>query len=547
MYFTTYMLQGERRTSKMNFFLYILLAIARVQASHIVLHNENPRVNFYWQINKDHITYSMVADVVGWIGVGFSQSGSMKSADMTIMTDEVNRYLSIGYEVPVLSQHQNLKVEEAGRNGTHSWFQVSRTLNSCDDSFKNSSTYLLWALDDSSTQLRRHMSKGVMRVNLFDDKAILTPPVTMDEVRVRNITTDAFNADKQVRIIYDAQADVLPGTSYECYGYDIGGMAPGYYLGYDVVDQGLVHHANLYSCRDEEYDAFMGKSLKRDCYGEMNACERIASWAKGVGYVTFPGMGASYKHSKNILEIHYENPIGRPQQHVTYMRLYVQRKPPPVLVGIFAIAAPLREIEIGAGTRKTVRVEFPASCMREVFSGVHKVLGIQFHGHMYAEQFRLRHFRGDVELPLLSSINRFDFNMQSLLYLEPKAGFVNVHDRLILEGVLDARQSAVNVHGSLSTNGEMVVAHFVIVPPPIRGYRVGSLTTNTSALCTGVQMEAFLHTNQSQYDFGVAEYTPQRCFVDPPRITPSTPDLAGAAPDGSRFMVILILAAALGF
>lgn len=67
------------------FVLLLFILICFIQscvAAHVVLHANEPNVRFSWSIIDNRVLeYAVEADVVGWIGIGFSSTGSMNNAD----------------------------------------------------------------------------------------------------------------------------------------------------------------------------------------------------------------------------------------------------------------------------------------------------------------------------------------------------------------------------------------------------------------------------------------------------------------------------------
>jgi hypothetical protein len=66
------------------------------------------------------------------------------------------------------------------------------------------------------------------------------------------------------------------------------------------------------------------------------------------------------------------------------------------------------------------------------------IFASMLHGHQIVKKLRVRHFRGDEELPWIDNNQNFDFNIQSFHALK-KAVLVERGDRLTTECIYDSR------------------------------------------------------------------------------------------------------------
>ena len=483
--------------------------ILTINASYLILNEGRPRVVFNWEIKEATIEYEMISDVIGWIGVGFSKSGSMNSADMTVMTDtnSVRKYTSLAFETPSENNYnsKSFVVKSSGRNQTHSWFKVSRPLKSCAEyeyNFIDAPVFILWATGKNRAFLK-HEAVGSVVTNLVTGGGYVPKsPSDVYDINLKEYTiADSVNfRNVSSRLNLVSNAEIPSGSSYTCHGYDLGVFAPAYMTGYDVIeDINVIHHTTLYSCSDNEYSDFMGNSSSRNCDGEMSICTRLLSWGRGMGYVDTKGLGLPFgisadrkRRTKLVMEVHTEN-TGMPVVVPIKLRLYTAAKKPPALLGTFAIAAPFNHLHIKAGTSLNTVVEFPISCLNDVVSDTSPstMLAVHFHGHKLAQTFKLRHFRSGVELNSTKSINKFDFNMQNLIWFEPNVLLYNT-DRLVVEAVYDGKNAAVDVNGGFSGNDEMLSVHIVVTPPPLKGYVAGGVTGDTGEVCSLIMNKVYL-------------------------------------------------------
>ena len=72
----------------MKLFTVLVLAVtlsfagARLQKGKLKFNNGTFRVNWKLAADKKSITFKIVAESAGWIGLGFSQTGDMRDADI---------------------------------------------------------------------------------------------------------------------------------------------------------------------------------------------------------------------------------------------------------------------------------------------------------------------------------------------------------------------------------------------------------------------------------------------------------------------------------
>ena len=136
-----------------------------------------------WKLNADNITFMIVAKTLGWVGLGFGQSGQMPNADMYVgwvnADGSANLYDSwaTGTVIPE---------EDTTRGGTNDAHLVSAyeskgyttiiftrklvTGDSNDREIKEGKMYVLWAIgtnDGTDGVYSEHSDKGSLQVNFY--------------------------------------------------------------------------------------------------------------------------------------------------------------------------------------------------------------------------------------------------------------------------------------------------------------------------------------------------------------------------------------------
>jgi len=140
-----------------------------------------------WNVNGNQIYFEVSGKTNGWVGIGFSNQASMKSADLVVgwigssgvanITDyfSVDRDPTLDTQLGGTNDVKNISGERTGDWPTVIRFtRMLDTGDNYDTAIPNSEIYLLWAYgDDNSVDLitgsfNEHVSKGLVLVNFFD-------------------------------------------------------------------------------------------------------------------------------------------------------------------------------------------------------------------------------------------------------------------------------------------------------------------------------------------------------------------------------------------
>lgn len=117
----------------------------------------SPTYSVTWTVNGDRITFDIVAETTGWVGLGLNNDGSMTGADIVIAgVNNGQKYIHVspssqpqlyrpcrtrfqdmhsdGYEQPSLDSKQDYELLKASENATHTSLTIRRPLETKDKS-----------------------------------------------------------------------------------------------------------------------------------------------------------------------------------------------------------------------------------------------------------------------------------------------------------------------------------------------------------------------------------------------------------------------------
>jgi hypothetical protein len=477
--------------AKLFALLSLALALAFISPSHsATIPDENNFITRAWEdfsgdgkyiaswevdLAKSTIQFSVVAETNGFVGFGISPTGGMLGADIVIggVTASGASYFKdrhgTGYVVPPEDASQDWTLDSAIENGTHTSLTFSRALDTCDKdqdmAITANTVKLIWSMGRSDDLALGHVRNGVHSANLLDPAM---PPV------------DTSKFDKWVL----ERSMVMPSakTSYWCTMHRSPAeiTSERHVVGFTTVLNSTLsvahtHHLNVYLCTapdgqdPEDVFGHLVGGPGGECYEPnpiipTDLCRTMLYvWAIGgkpmffpedVGYPLFEGG----KKEFIMLELHYNNPQGLSDQFFTSaveIHHTEVKRPKEAAVLIAAHSISFSHIVPGKVDEFVTIAHCGPQCTGRTIdpAGINFV-NVMLHSHLLGKKMKLRHFRGNKELPWIAVDDTYDFDYQQN---RPLREHVNVKpgDQLTMECTTDSTKRAGITLGGLSTDAEM--------------------------------------------------------------------------------------------
>ncbi|XP_053566649.1 DBH-like monooxygenase protein 1 [Bombina bombina] len=474
-----------RMKMKFVFLLGLVAASASLDLdsySHTAVLDGQGKYIVHWRHQeKNNITFLLQVETLGYVGFGFSPTGTMAFSDIIIggvvngkpylqdyFTDENSRDLQ-------KDSQQNYNLEYAMENGTHTFLKFSRDLNTCDNNDKpitESTIRIIWAYhpeDIGPTGLKYHGStRGRKSLRLLNPEKKYS--TSMD--------TQSFSFTNQnVSVPYK-------DTTYWCQMFKMPRLGKKHHI--IKVDpliqkghENLVHHILLYECARDVNEEVL--EYGHECYHPnmpddfVNCNTVLFAWAIGGEGFTYPphvgfSIGMSTDPKYVLMEIHYDNPSY--QQGLidnSGIRMYytplIRRYDAGVLetgiwVSLYHMIPPGVPVFSSEG-------HCTMECLKEALtkekpSGIH-VFAVLLHAHLAGRAIRARHFRKGEEQQLLAYDNEFDFNFQEFQYLKEERTLLP-GDHIITECQYNTSMRSTMTWGGLSTRDEMCLSFLQYYP-----------------------------------------------------------------------------------
>ncbi|XP_054152477.1 DBH-like monooxygenase protein 2 homolog [Oppia nitens] len=476
--------------------------ISIVSANNNILWTHNIWLDPYekyslkWTVNADNQSIDFLCEVrtTGWIGLGLSPNGGMKSSDIIIawiddntgITHFHDRFAS-GESVPQIDESQDWYLISSKQNSTHTVIHFQRPLITCDHNndrdITRDTTRLIYAYSDSDpqsdTDLKMHSShqRGSKSVLLLTDPSTQKYEPMVHElnnrniqnpliINVKNITIDKKETTYWCKIV---KFSTIDGHVIKFKPYITSGNEP------------FVHHMSIYTCfhpnptlldkfiDNEGSDCTDSKSMPQD----FNHCfTPLLMWAVGGGTYNLPPdvgfpMGQSSDITYLMLNIHYDNPdqvVGR--QDSSGLEIYLTQKLRKYEAHTLSFGSALDNRLFVPPKQKQFHMSghCHTKCFEKVLdpNGL-KVFAVWPHAHLLATKVKVRHFRGDEELPWLEFDSNYDFNLQSFRTLDPMV-IIKMGDQLTVECEYDSSTKNKTVMGGYGTSDEMCAAFLYYYP-----------------------------------------------------------------------------------
>ncbi|KAJ3186143.1 hypothetical protein HK101_009709 [Irineochytrium annulatum] len=379
----------------------------------------------HWSVSPStgFITFGVDMDVPAsqnqWIGVGLSDAGGMRGADMWILLKYPgnNSYyiqdsFSKDFITPVADVSQDIKLLQPPNpsSTTNTVYTFARALDTCDPTdraiIQGTLSNIVWAHGNSSASISQHAptDRGTFRVVLYDDPAQpAAPPLPSDamsySMRMNNVT-------------------VPPITGYLCTHF----LFPASDKPYHIVQyEGLtgskyVHHMLAYGCDV----GFVPPTMDLfECSSMPDSCNNLLFiWAPGTPPFYFPeDVGArvgqnAYQYM--ALQVHYTNPSS--DKNVVdnsglTLRYTSQLRPHDM--GVLWLGS--QQINI-PGNSPNPTVLKPNVCpmgCTSTFTSNLTLFATFPHMHTLGLNLTTRHIRNGVEMDPITTREYYDFNFQT--------------------------------------------------------------------------------------------------------------------------------------
>ncbi|XP_067947435.1 DBH-like monooxygenase protein 1 homolog [Watersipora subatra] len=294
--------------------------------------DSHDKFNVSWTVEGETITFTVTCETTGWVGLGFSPSGSMADADIIVawVADDGSSYLldmsATSNSLPIKDTSQDVRLISALEANGITRVQFQRKLDTCDDNEDNiitsSTTRLIYAYQTSdpkdnrftSTDYHGYTNRGSKSVYLLESTTGSKPTSFPADAKTLDFRVNNYNVPAEDTTYYCAF--ITPPKLEEI--HHIISIEPFISEG----SEGLIHHILLFACYGLSEERIRNNNKTEGiCYtDEMpefsdNCFTTIHGWANGGGAFYFPveagyPIGGSDGSSPNYfqIQIHYDNP-----------------------------------------------------------------------------------------------------------------------------------------------------------------------------------------------------------------------------------------------
>ncbi|KAJ3305003.1 DBH-like monooxygenase protein 1 [Kappamyces sp. JEL0829] len=444
-----------------------------------------------WTLHDTHAEFQVVSThTTGWIGLGFSDAGGMKGANIWLYRLQNGQAVlqdsfAHTYGAPVATMHQSVELLNATHSSDLVTFAFRRELTVCDEQHDvlrtDSPVWMIYAFGDSHDYIGKHQDslRGQQLVDLsgtyFDQyKAMTAEKTTTLSLVSPPISLNGKESTTYCYTFYDLSSILT--EKHQIVAEDF------------VVGSRYTHHLVGYLCDDplEEFQTpgtvycnYYRERGEPDVTRFNNTCAgRIwLAWAKGGRQRSYPramGKPLGDENAKYLLvETHFAN-ANHDMDQVDVgsgFKLTLTKDLRPIDVGMLTIGREQDSIALPPGQLVTVPNECGAGCTGQGVippEGL-TILSTQLHMHKRGSAMTVQHIRGDKELTPWPSMRHFDFDFQSYSYASRNIEKLLPGDRLITKCVYDMRHDDHEVYGGYSSEEEMCY-NFVEYYPAVQPY-----------------------------------------------------------------------------
>nr|XP_036230713.1 MOXD1 homolog 1 [Bactrocera oleae] len=442
------------------------------------------------------IHFRATVNTRGFIGLGFARKyPRMANADLVLLwvddrTGKANALDCHGSAkhpnaAPIQDDTQNYNVIDGGQNGTHTWVEFSRKLETCDpydlplgvDTVK-----VLWTFGERDPiygDLKGHgKNRGYKSLNLLGPmfRKEANPDTHKWDVTVQNVTIEP-----SMDTLYWCKIIRAPTLSEKHH-----------IIGYEALlsresntNQPLVHHMTLFECTTKSYPGsdphsweVWVKSSGAVCNSNLltphdwDSCiTPVAVLSIGstgqflpqhVGIPVGGKQGAKYY----MLEIHYDNPHAQQMVDHSGFRIHYTSHLRPHDAGIMISGVSVSDTQLippGQKLYRNIGICGP-SCSNVMFpaDGI-KIISGTLHSHHAGRKMTLRHVRDGKELERIIEDDNYDYNFQQVRQLEQEV-VVMPGDYIITDCAYETLNRKQPTFGGYSTKQEMCLSFITYYP-----------------------------------------------------------------------------------
>ncbi|XP_067939715.1 DBH-like monooxygenase protein 2 homolog [Watersipora subatra] len=447
------------------------------------------KFNVSWTVEGETITFTVTCETTGWVGLGFSPSGSMAGADLIVAwaADDGTSHLLDMYAasntLPTEDTSQDVTLISASEANGVTRVQFRRKLDTCDkagDNIITTSTtrllyaYQLWDPEDNkltSADYHGATKKGSKNIYLLDSKTGKRVAPLPDDVQTFDITVKNYTVAAQRTTYYCGFTRPLALDDL----HHIIAIEPLVTKG----NEGLAHHMALFGCYGVSEEQIDNNNITEGaCYADkmpefISSCSHmIQGWAVGGGKFYFPEntgypFGGTSGGAPNYFKvlIHYDNPdmlnnfVDSSGFRLTYTHTIQDQEASVFRVGaINGIAIPPT-----ANSFKTVSY-CDSKCSSEWIpeEGI-EVYGYLLHTHLLGRAIHLEWYRDGKNMGLLAFDDTYDFNFQETRNFEKNIKMLP-GDSLKITCTYDSTARDFVTYGGSGTLEEMCLAYLFYYP-----------------------------------------------------------------------------------
>ncbi|XP_060948028.1 DBH-like monooxygenase protein 2 homolog [Limanda limanda] len=427
----------------------------------------NRQVCLEWGFDEQQgdITFKLTVNTTGWVGLGFSPSGTMVGADMVLGGVGPNGIYftdrhATGKTMPLEDTQQSYTLLSLTESEGLTIMKFSRALQTCDAQdfhITDKPIKLIFAYG-TTDEVRYHSSRrGTKEVNLLNYMARTSQPISSYvSATVQNITVPA------VQTYYHCRVMKLLDLPTKHHIYRISPV---------IEHPDLVHHMLLYSC-----PSFVTKTYDNPCYrgDKGDICFGVvAAWAVGGGDYEFPingGMPIGGEPRLYRLEIHYNNihrEAGRTDN--SGLRLYYTAELREHDVGILSTGVlPFNHIQYRIPPNVD-QFHTYGVCNTSLFSQSMdsvpdlQVFGVLLHTHLAGRKVRAVHYRNGKQFDSLAVDENYSFEVQQIVNIG-KIKTIKPNDEIAVECTYSTLNRTKVTEMGLATTDEMCLAFLFYYP-----------------------------------------------------------------------------------
>nr|XP_039261515.1 DBH-like monooxygenase protein 1 homolog [Styela clava] len=447
------------------------------------------KVLFQWSFSERIIKFEITAPTLGWIGIGFSPSGTMKGSDIIFAWLNGGKPHILDMHgrrngLPEIDTKSNIRWPSITQNETHTTLFINRFLDTCDDDhdfiITEDTTRVIYAYGHTIPEGKlptvgsyHGSNRGVKSLRLLDKKYTVLEKriLKRKDTKSHDIRSPHFTIPK-TRTYYHCFFHKLPELNVKHHIIRFEAiLTPG--------NEKNVHHINVYHCNESLMTPELF-NVSKECYtGDLehwNVCAPVlVSWAVGMEAVTMPrhvGFPIGVPGSPKIVkvEIHYDNvDLESGMKDTSGIRMLYTPSLRKYDAGILLTGFDVwPTLFIPQGSKDyIVHGHCSAQCLEGIMKQGNRetinVFGVFLHSHTAGSGMVLRHYRNGTELEPIAKDLTYDFDYQETKLLS-REKIIQSGDNLMLECIYNTVNRKGPTVGGLETIDEMCFGFVMYYP-----------------------------------------------------------------------------------